>query len=137
MKSLLGLGAVAILAASLLVAHVQEKADSLHSLMVARNEAAQKVWTYATMMRGTSEDMFGDQVGESRLRWSLRIAEAAVDAGAKPIQDAYAQHLARMTEFAEATKNQSERGRSSSLQVAVAEFYVADARVLAEKAKKN
>ena len=135
MKSLLGLCAVVLLAVPLLVARVQEKADSIQSLMTARNEAAQKVWKFATKMRGTSEDMFGDQVGESRLRWSLRIAETAADAGALSMQDAYAQHLNRMTEFAESTKQLAERGRCGSLEVAVADFYVADARVRSEKAK--
>ena len=137
MKALLGLCAVTVLAAPLLVARVRAKVDPIQSLLAARNEAAQKVWTHAAKMRGTSEDMLGDEIGESRLRWSLRIAEAAIDAGTVSKQDAYAQHLARMTEFADSTKQLAQQGRCGSQEVAVAEFYVADARVRAEKAKTN
>ena len=132
LKALLATGFVA---ATLFLARGQDTTDTIQSLMAARNEAAQKVWTLATKLSGTSEEMIGDQVGESRQRWSLRLAESAADAGVLSIQGAYAQHLARMTEFAESTKRQSERGRCGSLEVAVADYLVADARVKVEKSK--
>jgi len=72
---------------------------------------------------------------ETRVLWSRRLADAAVDAGAQPAREAYTQHVARTEVLLREAKELLDAGRSSVIDVALARYHVADAKALLERAK--
>jgi hypothetical protein len=72
---------------------------------------------------------------ETRVLWSRRLAEAAVDAGAAPARDAYAQHVARIEAMLVVEKDLQQVGRRSDVDIALVRFHAAEAKMLLERAK--
>jgi hypothetical protein len=72
---------------------------------------------------------------ETRVLWSRRLAEAAVDASAAPARDAYAQHVARIEAMLAVEKHLQQAGRASDVDIALVRFHVAEAKGLLERAK--
>ena len=96
-------------------------------LAVERYEAAQQVWGHLEKSWETAAEV------DTRALWSRRLAEAAAESGAVPARDAFAQHLARMQEMIVVVKARQEAGRSSAADLAVVEFHVAEAKLLAKR----
>ena len=67
--------------------------------------------------------------------WSRRLAETAVQANALSPDVAFAQHQTRMTELMEQTKRRAAAGMVTVLEQAIVKYYLAEARVLAERSR--
>ena len=105
--------------------------------VLARYEAAKTVWELiATKARTSGEDPAADSADEARYVWSLRLADAEVAAGRGSAADVYAQHVARMEDSAAKTEARASRGRASVGDVAMAKFFVADAKLRLEQVAK-
>src|SRR5689334_21187055 len=77
-------------------AHDRPQAQS--PAATARYEAAKALWEDAAFQAKTGQYQMGAAEDEDRFRWSLRLAESAVAAGAVLPPDAFRQHLDRMRE---------------------------------------
>lgn len=97
------------------------------SLAVERYGAALQVWENLAKAQETLAER------DTRALWSRRLAEAAAESGALPARDAFAQHLARMEEMLDVVKAMHDAGRRSTADIAVAQFYVAEAKSLAKR----
>ena len=127
--SRMAIGAVVSLGSLGLVAAVLAPQDpDARQLATERYEAARAVWEHVAKKpwETTAEC-------DTRALWSRRLAEAAAESGAVPTRDAFAQHVARMEEMLVAAKTLFEAGRSSVVDVAVAQFHVAEAKSLAKR----
>jgi len=93
-----------------------------------RYQAALQVWTQLAKT-------YGETTAEcdTRALWSRRLAEAAAESGAVPAREAFAQHLSRMEEAMVVVKSLQDAGRRSDADVAVIQYYVAEARILASR----
>lgn len=107
-------------------AMVPQDPDS-RKLAVERYDAALQVWESLVRAQETLAER------DTRALWSRRLAEAAAESGALPVREAYAQHLARMEEMMVIVKALYEEGRRSTADIAVAQYYVAEARSLARR----
>lgn len=105
---------------------VQQDPDS-KKLAVERYDAALQVWENLAKAQETLAER------DTRALWSRRLAEAAAESGALPARDAFAQHLARMEEMMVIVKALHHEGRRSTADIAVAQFYVAEAKSLANR----
>jgi hypothetical protein len=104
------------------------------SAAMARYEAAKTVCDLSeNKLKMGRDDFEGDAAAESRFLWSSRLADAAVAAGVVPAADAYREHVARMEKFAASIESLQVRGRASEIQVATAQFFVADAKAQLER----
>jgi len=115
----------------------QTSKDDASSAVMARYKAASEVvgLVEAQRSRGDGDAQFPED--DASIRWSLRLAEAAVAAGVQPASRAYADHVQRMEKQAAGVEAQAKMGRRSALEVAVARYFLADARVLLERAAKD
>jgi hypothetical protein len=127
-----------VLALATFLGHSQQASkEEASSAVTARYKAASEILgiVEAQRSRGDGDAQFPEE--DASIRWSLRLAEAAVAAGAQPASQAYADHVQRMEKQVAAVEAQAKMGRRSALEVAVARYFLADARVLLERASKN
>lgn len=102
-----------------------------------RYEAVQLVMNHAAEARKHGLQLPWERAAEveTRVLWSRRFAEAAVEAGAMAARDAYAKHLERLEAELRSTKELVAAGRNSEVDVALVRFHVAEAKLLLERAK--
>ena len=102
-----------------------------------RYEAVQLVMKRAADAREQGMQLPWERAAEvdTRVLWSRRVADAAVDAGAMSAREAYGKHLERLEAELRMTKELVTAGRNSEVDVALVRFHVAEAKLLLERAK--
>jgi len=102
-----------------------------------RYEAVQLVMKRAAEARELVLHVPWQQAAEidTRVLWSRRFAEAAIDAGALSARDAYSKHLEWIEDELRATKGLVAAGRNSEIDVALVRYHVAEAKALLERTK--
>lgn len=107
------------------------------STAAERFEAAQAIMKQAEDARVSSVQVPWERAAEvdTRVLWSRRFAEAAIDAGEAKARDAYAKHLERTETLFRESKELYEAGRRTGIDVALLRFHVAEAKALVERAK--
>jgi hypothetical protein len=107
-------------------ANVTERYEAVQLLMKrageAREHGLQLPWEQAAEI-------------ETRVLWSRRFAEAAVEARAMSARDAYGKHLELLEREMTVTKSLVDAGRKSEVDVALVRFHIAEAKLLLERAK--
>lgn len=128
----------AVVASALLLGMRQAPQDGAPKTTAAeRHEAAKEIEKLAAQAReqGFAAPWEAAAQMETRVLWSRRFAEAAVDAGAAKARDAFAQHVARVEAMLSDAKQRFDAGGTSAIDVALARYHVADAKLLAERVK--
>ena len=118
------------LVASLTFGYVHAPQDpAVKQLATERYNAAKLVWE----LRVAGENWVTLQDCDLRAAWSRRLAESAAASGALASRAAFAQHLSRMQDMLTVVKSLQEAGRRTEVDAAVVEYYIAEAKLLAQQ----
>jgi hypothetical protein len=130
----LALGVAAVSVTCVLGSTSDRQAQGRSDAMEARYKAASEVMRIVEFQRQRGEVDIGYPEDEAQFRWSLRLAESSIAAGVQPARQAYAEHATRMSDIEATVRLLADHGRRSSLDCAIAAYFAADARALAESA---
>ena len=104
-----------------------EPSDAAKSQLLA----AQQVWTLIQLFEETGGVTYGSDDLELRYRWSRRLVDSQLAAGATP-KDAYRDHRSRMQDLAVNVRRLADAGRVSYVDVDTVAYFTAEADTLAE-----